>query len=121
MFFHKSLLDSELAAVFTLEVKPGTYQLFAHPAGLGYSLNEIGLENVRVEAGQMISDIVVRPPSQFECGSMYGIPASPDGRYAEIPGPSIECLAGDVPDYIPLNSEDCTGLGTAISQKLNVT
>ncbi len=113
--------DSDLAAPFTLEVKPGTYVLFAHPAGIGYSLDGSGLSPVTVVAGQTISDIVVSPPSQSDCGSMFGIPASPDGLHAEILGPSAECIAGIGQDYVPLNPEDCTGLGTAISQKLNLT
>lgn len=112
--------ESELAASFTLEVKPGSYMLFAFPPGLGYSLNGFGLTPVTVTAGQEISDIRISPPSQSECGSTFGIPASPDGRYAEIPGPSTECLAGDVPAYVPLDPTTCTELSEAISSRLGL-
>ena len=48
---------------------------------------------VSITANQTISDIVVRPPSQSECGSTFGVPAAPDGHFAAIPGPSTDCVA----------------------------
>jgi len=91
---------SDGAAPFTLEVPPGSYQVFAFSEGapyLGYASGDgwsLGL--VTVAAGQTVSDIMVRPPSQSECGSMFGLPASPDGRFAAVPGPSAECRAAVV-------------------------
>ena len=88
------------AAPFTLEVAPGTYQVFAASEdglSLGYESEDgWGLGLVTVAAGQTVSDILVRPPSQSECGSMFGLPASPDGRFAAVPGPSAECRAAVV-------------------------
>jgi hypothetical protein len=112
--------QSESEAPFTLEVKPGTYQIFAFPDGIGYSLDGTTLAPVTVVAGQTISGIRVSPPSQSACGSMFGIPAAPDGRYAAIPGPSAECLANQGQGYEPLDSAACTEISNAISQKLNL-
>ncbi len=75
------------AAAFTISVPPGSYQVFAAVASgtvtdLGYSLDNRSLALVTVAANQTVSGIEVRPPSQWECGSMFGTPASPDGRFA---------------------------------------
>lgn len=83
--------DGETA--FTLEVPPGSYQVFAFPSGLGYSLDGRGLTPVTVAPGQTIPDITLSPPGPSDCGPMFGVPASPDGRYAEIVGATEECLA----------------------------
>jgi hypothetical protein len=83
------------AAAFSIVVPPGTYQVFGD--GLGYSLDSLTLTPVTVAANQTVSGIEVRPPSQFECGSMMGYPAAPDGRFAASPGPSAECLAALTP------------------------
>jgi putative hemolysin len=85
------------AAPFTLEVPAGTYRVFAFSEtgpSLGYASEDgWSLGTVTVAAGQTVSDIMVRPPSQSECGSMFGLPASPDGRFEAVPGPSAECRA----------------------------
>lgn len=78
-------------APFSIVVPPGTYLVYGQ--GVGYSLDSLTLTPVTVAANQTVSDIVVGPPSQFECGSMMGYPAAPDGSFAEIPGPSADCLA----------------------------
>ena len=78
-------------APFSITVPPGTYQVFGE--GVGYSMDSLTLTPVTVAVNQTVSDIVVRPPSQSECGSMMGYPAAPDGRFAAIPGPSADCLA----------------------------
>jgi len=83
-------------ASFSLVVPPGSYQVFAFSdidGYAGYTLDERTLAIVSVAANQTISDIIVRPPSQSECGSMFGVPASPEGRFAAIAGPSADCLA----------------------------
>jgi len=95
-FAETQATDSE--ASFTITVPPGTYQVFGAAAdwsttGVGYSIDDLTLATVTVAANQTVSDIIVRPPSQFECGSMMGYPASPDGRFAAIPGPSADCVA----------------------------
>ena len=80
-------------ADFTLEVAPGTYQIFSS-MGSGYATEDgLTLTTVAVETGQTIANVLVSPPGQFECGSMYGIPASPDGLRPAISGPSQECIA----------------------------
>jgi len=78
---------------FTLEVPPGSYQVFAFPSGLGYSSDGRALTPVIVNAGQTTPDITLAPPGPSDCGPMFGIPASPDGQYAEIAGATEECLA----------------------------
>ncbi|MCJ7531617.1 MAG: hypothetical protein MUO64_11380, partial [Anaerolineales bacterium] len=93
-FTETAATDSE--ASFSLVVPPGSYQVFAFSdidGYAGYTLDERTLAIVSVAANQTVSDIIVRPPSQSECGSMFGVPASPDGRFAAIAGPSADCLA----------------------------
>ena len=83
-------------APFTIEVPPGDYQVFAFSDSgpfAGYSQDGWSLSTVAVAEGQTVSDIVVRPPSQSECGLTFGLPASPDGRFAAIAGATQECLA----------------------------
>ncbi len=85
-------------APYTLEVLPGSYRVFACPlegnsCALGYSEDGWTLTMVTVATGQTIADIPVRPPSQSECGSTFGLPASPDGRFAAVAGPTEECRA----------------------------
>jgi hypothetical protein len=86
-FAETQATDSE--AAFTISVPPGTYQVFGAVAsgtstGLGYSIDERTLAFVTVAANQTVSGINVRPPSQWACGSMFGTPASPDGRFAAV-------------------------------------
>jgi hypothetical protein len=90
--------QSDGPAAFTLQVPPGTYQIFAavvdgHNVHLGYTQDGLTLAKVLVAAGQTVANIEVSPPSQNECGSMMGYPASPDGRFAATAGPSAECMA----------------------------
>jgi len=97
--------ESTDEASFTLDVKPGTYVVFSS-LGLGYpSVDGWSLGLVNVASGETVSGITVMPPSQSECGSMFGIPASPDGLYPAIPGPTEECMAavmsGDQPMAAP--------------------
>ncbi len=114
-------------APFSLQVPPGDYQVFAFSdigPFAGYSLDGWTLAPVTVASGQTVPDIVVRPPSQSECGATFGLPASPDGRFAAIEGPSQECqdavLAatnpGDatnkvLPLDVPIGFEFLFGLG----------
>ena len=79
------------SAPFSITVPSGTYVVYGN--GLGYSLDSLTLTPVTVAANQTVSDISVGPPSQFECGSMMGYPAAPNGSFAAIPGPSAECVA----------------------------
>ena len=85
-------------APFTLEVPLGDYQVFAFARDgdgpyAGYSADGLALSTVTVAAGQTVSDILVRPPSMSECGPTFGLPASPDGRFAAIDGPAEDCVA----------------------------
>jgi hypothetical protein len=84
-------------ASFSLAVSPGSYQVFAAvkdgtSVSAGYSIDSLTLTTITVAAGQTVTDIDVRPPSQSECGSMMGYPASPDGRFAAMAGPAADCL-----------------------------
>jgi hypothetical protein len=93
--FTETQAEDDGIAVFSIIVPPGTYQVFGN--GVGYSIDSLTLTPVTVVANQTVSDIVVGPPSQFECGSTMGYPAAPDGRFAASPGPSAECLAARTP------------------------
>jgi hypothetical protein len=114
-------------APFTLQVSPGAYQVFAFSdmgPFAGYSQDGWTLTTVTVAAGQTVSDIVVRPPSQSECGATFGLPASPDGRFAAIEGPSQECVAA-VQSAMqgglqPLPADECRDLADAMAQTLAI-
>jgi len=89
-------------APFSITVPTGTYQVFAAVAsdssiGVGYTIDYSTLATITVAANQTVSGIEVGPPSQFECGSTMGYPASPDGRFTGMPGPSAECIASLTP------------------------
>ncbi len=114
-------------APFTLEVQPGSYQVFAaaegwSTVGVGYSQDNLTLTTVTVAAGQTVADIIVRSPSQGGCGQMPGYPASPDGRFAAVPGPAADCLArlaaGDT--YSPVSLTVCETLQEIATQTLDV-
>ena len=82
--------ETQGEAPYTLDVKPGTYVVFSH--GLGYSsVDGWSLGLVNVASGETVSGIEVAPPSQSDCGSMFGTPASPDGLYPATAGPTDEC------------------------------
>jgi hypothetical protein len=88
---------AEGEAAFTLVVPPGSYEIFAGAEGspaieVGYSIDGLALAPVAVAAGQTVADILVGPPGQSQCGAMMGYPASPDGRFAALPGPAADCL-----------------------------
>ena len=74
-------------APFTLAVPAGTYQVFAFSEVgpfAGYASEDgWSLGTVTVAAGQSVSDIMVRPPSQSECGSTFGLSASPDRTHCD--------------------------------------
>ncbi len=83
-------------APFSLVVPPGSYQVYAFMDNGGYtaySKDGMTLAIVTIAENQTVADIEVGPPGQSECGSMFGVPASPDGRFAAIAGPAQECLA----------------------------
>jgi hypothetical protein len=81
---------------YTIDVPAGTYIIYAFSnegAYTGYSKNGWDLATVTVTAGQNVTGIAVRVPGQSECGEMFGVPASPDGRFAAVPGPDADCAA----------------------------
>jgi len=83
-------------AAFSIAVPPGSYQVYAfsdNNAYSGYALSGGELTPIIVVANQTVADIRVSPPSQSQCGSMYGVPASPDKRFKAVAGPSQECKA----------------------------
>ena len=107
---------------FTLEVEPGTYQVFACPierenCAFGYSEDGGALSTVTVSAGQTISDILVRPPGMGECGPRMGFPASPDGRFQAVEPPTEDCPTGELQ---PLQPEACVDLAAAAEQTLGI-
>jgi hypothetical protein len=126
-FTETTATDGE--ASYTLEVKPGSYQVFAFsedantPAFAGYATeDETTLAIIPVAAGQTVTDITVRPPGQFECGSMWGVPPAPDGRFEAI-SPSPDCLAAQAASgsYGPVSLEVCQTLQEMATQSLSLT
>ena len=120
--------ESDGMSTFSLSVEPGTYQLFTS-LGLGYpSEDGWSLGFVTVAAGKSVADIEVRPPGPSDCGPMFGIPASPDGQFAAIPGATDECkesvmnrtseVSMDGP-LQPLGS-DCTTLQETLESALQL-
>ena len=85
--------ESAMETSFSIEVSPGTYQVFAFPPGLGYSADFKELSTIIVNAGETITGIGLSVPGPSDCGLMFGIPASPDGKYAEIVGATADCLS----------------------------
>ena len=85
--------ESEMETSFSIEVPPGTYQVFAFPPGLAYSADNTQLSTITVNAGETVADIRLAIPGPSDCGPMFSIPASPDGKHAEIVGATADCLA----------------------------
>jgi hypothetical protein len=114
-------------ASFSISVPPGSYQLFAcirdgDACSLGYSVDGWSLATVSVAAGETVADIMVRPPSQSECGATFGLPASPDGRFLGTEGPSEACLeaAQTGTDLTPLGTDECATLAGALELNLGI-
>lgn len=114
-------------APFELSVSPGTYIIFAFAADdsaayAGFpSGDELDLGTIEVAAGQIFEDISVRPPSQADCGLLWGVPPSPDGRFAGFMA-SDACLnmnwAGG--DYVVPSADLCQMLEGVAQETLNV-
>lgn len=113
-------------ASFTLEVPAGSYVVYAFSADpatgayAGYpSQTEPDLGIVNVAAGQTITDIIVRPPDQAECGSLWGVPPSPDGRFPSY-SPSDACIVTQAADepYSPVSPDVCQTLQDIANQAL---
>jgi len=122
---------ADAAVPFTIEVPPGNYQVFAFSsesgAGVGYDSEDgWSLATVTVAAGQTVSDIPVRPPSQSECGSMFGLPNSPDGRFTGYGGATEECKAALLSamdpgaEIQPLSPDQCLELHAAMEPALGL-
>jgi hypothetical protein len=113
-FTETAATDGE--ASFSISVPEGVYQLYAFTDNggyTGYSLDGTTLAFVSIAANQTITGIKVTPPSQSDCGAMFGVPASPDGRFKAVPGPSPDCLAKlatpeAAPQAPPTNPADAT-------------
>jgi hypothetical protein len=122
---------SDAAAPFTLVVSPGSYQMTAFSvdggSGVGYSSEDgWSLGMITVAAGQTISDLRISPPSQSACGSTFGVPDSPDGRFAGYGGATEDCRAAMDAAMDPnaelqsLGSEPCLDLETAMEVVLGL-
>ena len=113
-------------APFTLSVAPGTYMIFAFAADdsmqiAGYpNTDGTDLGLVTVTAGQTAAGINLRPPDQMQCGSMWGVPPSPDGRFASVSA-SEECLAAYANGpYQPISTDLCQMLEQTAQETLGV-
>lgn len=115
--------------LYTLTVPPGDYVVFAFseddktPGMAGYATpDDTTLATVTVAAGQTVTDIIVRPPSQAECGAKWGVPPSPDGRFESV-SPSADCLATQEAtlSYEPVSPEVCQALQEMAAQALSTT
>jgi hypothetical protein len=107
-----AISNSGSASPYLLELAPGTYQIFAFPSGVGYSLDGKMLSAVVVTSGQTTSGINLIAPTQTSCGPSFGVPAAPDGNFAAVAGASAGCSQQD---YAPLNAGDCSALNSAVS------
>ncbi|MBN1487299.1 MAG: hypothetical protein JW981_06615 [Anaerolineae bacterium] len=114
-------------APYTIQVQPGSYQVFAcqqdkEYCSLGYSDDDWTLTTITVASGQTVADIVIRPPSQSECGATFGVPAAPDGKFSGVVGASEECrqsiLGMPQGELRPLAAEECNALSGALMQNL---
>lgn len=113
-------LESDTVGTFSLQVPPGEYLLFAS-MGIGYaSADGWDLGIVAVAAGQTVTDIELAPPSFSECGPMFGIPATPDGLYPEIPGPTLECKAALLGEALQPLDDHCINLQVAAEATLGI-
>ena len=114
-------------APFELSVSPGRYVIFAFPADgsdgfAGFpSGDELDLGVVEIKAGQVFENIEVRPPSQADCGILWGVPPSPDGRFPGVMA-SDACLnvnwAGG--DYVVPSSDLCQMIEGIAQETLGV-
>jgi hypothetical protein len=105
-WFTVTTTPSDTASTFVLEVPAGNYTVFGQ--GIGYpSMDGWSLGIVSVVAGQATANINVSPPSQNDCGSMFGIPAAPDGSFLANPGPDEACMASVMAGNSP--SEQSSG------------
>jgi hypothetical protein len=131
LWFSVETSPTEAAVPFSLEVAPGSYQIFAFAvdsgAAVGYPSDDgWSLGMVTVAAGQTISDIRVSTPSQSACGSTFGVPDSPDGRFAGYGGATEECRAAMETAMDPnaelqsLGSDPCLDLETAMEVALGL-
>ena len=113
-------LESATVGTFSLQVPPGEYLLFAS-MGIGYpSADGWDLGIVAVAAGQTVMDIVLAPPSFSDCGPMFGIPATPDGLYPEVPGPTAECKAALLGEALQPLDDHCMNLQVAAEASLGI-
>ena len=78
---------SDLAAPFELYVPAGNYIVYAFTEDGGTYLGAANADDTdlalfEVGFGDTIENITVRPPGPWDCGFMWGVPDSPDGRFA---------------------------------------
>lgn len=113
-------------ADYTIEVQPGNYVVFAFsldentPGYTGYAnADGTDLGTVTVAGGQTVSNIMLIPPGQAACGSMWGIPPSPDGRFASI-SVTKECLVTQAAGsgYLPVSDAVCQTIQEVASQSV---
>jgi hypothetical protein len=115
-----AISNSGSASPYLLELAPGTYQIFAFPSGVGYSLDGKMLSAVVVTSGQTVSGVNLVAPTQTTCGPSFGVPAAPDGNFAAVAGASADCLASAKQDYTPMSAGDCSALSAAVSASAGV-
>ncbi|MBN1303886.1 MAG: hypothetical protein JXA13_05580 [Anaerolineales bacterium] len=102
--------ETEGPAPFTLEVVPGSYQIFSS-LGTGYAAADgWSLAAISVESGQTVSGVNVSPPGASQCGPMFGVPASPDGLHPPLIGATADCIVSlDLPKAEPARIEFAAG------------
>lgn len=80
---------------FSLKVPPGSYQIFAFSeSGIwgGYTEDGSSLAVIQILPGRIEDEILIKPAIPSLCGPLFGVPASPDGRFEAIAGANPECL-----------------------------
>ena len=88
------------SGAFSLKLLPGSYQVFAFTddnAPAVHSTDWLSLTPVKVDANQTVTNINLQSDrtngTAPECAVTLGVPASPDGKFKAVPGPTPACIA----------------------------
>jgi hypothetical protein len=111
---------------FELYVDAGSYMVFAFTEDgntyLGYpNTDDSDLALIEIANGEIIENLNIRPPREWNCGIMWGVPGSPDGTYGGFMA-SENCIntAWAEGDYIVPSSDLCQMLEGVAQETLGV-
>ena len=114
------------SAAFELSVPAGRYIIYAFSEDgsiyLGYpNTDDSDLALVEVSPAEVIDLINIRPPRQWNCGVMWGVPDAPDGRFAGYMA-SESCIVSNWADgpYMVPSSDLCQMLEGIAQETLEI-